>query len=84
MYLAMYAQTPTDVRTTDRTIRRDRKRQQAIDNVMERLDVYSVLLVAQEFTALELADKAKAGRYAAMRKQQAAAIVDAVLGLTRE
>ena len=73
-----------DIRTTREKNQRERKRKHAIENVMERLDVYAVILVAQQYNEMEVADKAKPGRYASLRREQATRIVDAVLGLTRE
>jgi len=83
MNATAYALTP-DTKTIREKNQRDRKRKHAIDNVMERLDVYAVILVAQQYNEMEVADKAKPGRYASLRREQATRIVDAVLGLTRE
>jgi len=83
MNATAYAIVP-DIRTTRAKNQHERKRKQAIENVMERLDVYAVILVAQQYNEMEVADKAKPGRYASLRREQATRIVDAVLGLTRE
>jgi predicted RNA-binding protein associated with RNAse of E/G family len=70
------------------TARRNRQRQHAIDNVMERLDVFGVCLVSMRLLDSDDVDQASRDaamrRYGAIRKQQAMAIVDAVLALTKE
>ena len=87
MNATAYAAHVPDTSTTREKHRRgrsERKRKDAIENVMERLDVYAVILVAQQYNEMEVADKAKPGRYVSLRREQATRIVDAVLGLTRE
>jgi hypothetical protein len=81
MNATAYALTP-DTKTIREKNRRDRKRQHAIDNVMERLDVFGVCLVSQGLLEIDIEDHGS--RYSSIRKQQAAAIVDAVVALMKD